>query len=435
MLDDIYVFDKNLNAIGLVDTYKSCIWANRYKELGDCELYIEATEGMLDILKDDYYLLRPDDDMVCQIKHIELDTDAENGNYLIVIGYDVKRFLDQRIIWGTANCTGKVEAFIRSMVTKALISADVPGRKLVKPDGGDLLQLGSTAGFQEAATEQMSYRNLGDKVRDYCTRYGWGYRVVKDGTCFKFELYKGVDRSATVIFADDYENLDTTTYTKDNTNLGNVALVAGEGEGSERAREVSGYAESTDRYEIYVDAKDLSKSITWGDLTGTYPTTDSGGQGYISTEDGKPVYRMTHINIQVLNQEQLAALEEEFPDGQEVTVSGTDYYQVYDEAIADLGSDDPEESEQVTLRGFMYAVYLLDRGYNTLAGYGVVTSFEGIVQPDVTFTYKEDYFIGDLVTVRNSFGIQVSARITEVTEVRDDNGYRIEPKFEYLGVE
>ena len=40
--------------------------------------------------------------------------------------------------------------------------------------------------------------------------------------------------------------------------------------------------------------------------------------------------------------------------------------------------------------------------------------------------------MGDLVTVENEYGISVKARITEVVEVYDDNGYSIEPKFEYL---
>ena len=144
---------------------------------------------------------------------------------------------------------------------------------------------------------------------------------------------------------------------------------------------------------------------------------------------------MGYVDIQVIDQAQLAALAEDYPDGQEITIDGTDYYRIPDVAIADLTSDDPSETEAVVLRDVIYTVYLLSRGYDRLAEYGVATSFEGTVQPDVTFTYKKDYFLGDLVTVKNSFGIQVSARIVEVTEVRDDNGYRMEPKFEYLGVD
>lgn len=82
----------------------------------------------------------------------------------------------------------------------------------------------------------------------------------------------------------------------------------------------------------------------------------------------------------------------------------------------------------------MYVVYLLSRGYDALVEYGSVVTFEGIVEPNVTFVYKQDYFLGDLVTVENEYGISRKARIVEVIETNDENGYNIEPKFEYIEV-
>ena len=110
------------------------------------------------------------------------------------------------------------------------------------------------------------------------------------------------------------------------------------------------------------------------------------------------------------------------------------YYQIYDVIIADLESDSPASGDSVILRDVVYAVYLLNRGYEKLAEYGKITSFEGSVEPDITFKYKRDYFLGDEVTVENEFGISVKARIVEVVEVHDDNGYSVQPKFEYLNI-
>jgi hypothetical protein len=76
--------------------------------------------------------------------------------------------------------------------------------------------------------------------------------------------------------------------------------------------------------------------------------------------------------------------------------------------------------------------YLLERGYENLAEFGYVTSFEGTIEPNTTFAYKVDYDLGDLVTVENEYGISASVRISEVVEVWDDNGYSVEPKFEYI---
>lgn len=432
-MDSIYVLNKNLETVALIDTYKSLIWASRYNEPGDCELYLPATAEALTYLQKGYYLIRTDDDMVCQIKYIELDTSAEDENYLIVKGFDVKRWLDQRVIWSTMNADGNAEDFIRSMVDKALGNSSLYARQIVNANGSRIFYLGTAAGFDEVITEQVTYKNVGEKVRDYCRQFNWGYKVVLSNNLFYFQLYKGTDRTAEVIFSEAYENLATSTYIEDETNMGNVALVAGEGQGSERSRNVSGFAQSDDRYEIYVDAKDISKTITWGDLTNLYPTTDQGGQGYISGNATTGyVYKMNYINIQIVDSDQLTVLEQTYPDGQEITIKGNPYYQIYNEVIADLPSNTLEDADSVVLRDVVYSVYLLTRGYEKLAEFGAVTSFEGIIEPSTTFEYKKDYFLGDVVTVQNDYGISVDARIVEVVEVNDDNGYSVEPKFEYI---
>lgn len=434
---DVYVLNKNLEQIGIIDNYESLIWSNRYKEVGDCELYISATITNLNLLQKGNYLIRSDDEMICQIKKIEIDTDVENGNYLIVTGYDCKRFLDQRVIWGTYNVDGNVEDFIRSFVNKGLGDPNLSARQLRKANGQRLFYLGNKANFTEVSQEQVSYANIGEKVREYCAKYNWGYKVVFSSNALYFLLYKGTDRSREVMFSNEFENLETTTYIEDDTNIGNVALIAGEGEGSERSRNVSGYAESLDRYEIYVDARDLSKTIKWSDLTSLYPTREQGGVGSIrkvTNPDGTIyyVYQMDYVDIVIVDENQLTELERVYPTGTRRTVDGNLYYRVYSVDIADLPSNTLTDNDDVILRDIIYSIYLLNRGYEKLSEYGRVTSFEGTVEPNITFIYKTDYFLGDLVNVQNEYGISVNARIVEVIEVCDTNGYSVEPKFEYL---
>jgi len=439
MLDDIYVLDKNLELVTVIDSYKSCIWANRYKTVGDCELYVEATTEALTYLKKGYYLMRMDDSMVCRIRKVELDTDSESGNYLIVTGYDVKDFLFQRVIWGTRIVDGNVEDFLRTIINESLGNPSLSARQLKKQNGQRLFYLGNKSNFTEVITEQNSYDNIGTKVEEVCAKYDWGYRVVLSSNAFYFQLYKGTDRTDEVTFSNDFENLLSTKYIEDDTNMGNVALVAGQGEGSERTRNVSGYAESTNRYEIYVDARDLSSTIKWSDLIAMYPTTDQGGQGSIqsvSTPGGGYyyVYQMDYIDIAIVDSDQLTNLRTTYPNGTQITRDGNTYYRVYSVAIADLPSNEMTSDTDVELRDIIYSVYLLNRGYEKLSEYGSVKSFEGSVEPSTTYTYKTDYFLGDKVTVENEFGISVEARIVEVVEVNDENGYSIEPKFEYLEI-
>lgn len=431
-MDDIYILNDDLENIGLIDSSSSLIWANRYNDVGDCELYIEASDKNIKLLQKGYFLIRNDDDMACRIKKINIDTDSENGNYLTITAYDAKDILKQRIIWNQTNIDGKVEDSIYKILDENLINPKIQERTITSPSGRRYFKLDDKRNFTEVMTGQTSYRNVEEKVQELCKKYEWGYKVKVKDKCLYFSLYKGVDRSDKVIFSPDFENLLSSKYTNDITNLGNVALIGGEGEGSKRSKNVSGSGKGIDRHEIFVDAKDISKTISLEELTKMYPTTQNNGQGYITQENGKSVYKMNYIDIIIIDNNQLEELKSKYPDGQEVVKNGNKYYQVHDVVIAEISTDEEGNSENVVLKDIVYSVYLLTRGYERLAEYGATESFEGEIEPLATFQYKKDYFLGDIVTARNEYGIEKKVRITEVVEVKDENGYSVEPKFEYM---
>ena len=428
MMGDIYILDKNLDLIGIADGYKSCIWSNRYNELGDCEVYTQATTENFQLFSIGNYLMRMDDEMICVIKKIELDTSTEEGNYIVVTGSDAKCILDQRIIWGMATCKAKVEEFVRSFVTDAFINPTDPDRKMYKPNGEQLLYLGELSEFTESTTEQVSYANIGEKIREYCKQFNWGYRVILRETSLYFELYKGKDKSDWVVFSPEYENLDTTQYVEDATNLGNVALIAGSGEGSERAIEVLGTGESTNRYEVYIDARDLNRKIKYSDLTSAY----SGGS--VVTVSDKYYYRVPELHVQIYTEAQKSELQTKYPTGHIEIINEIEYFVVYNVDIAEVYSASPTDNDDTFLLDIVYDTYLLSRGIEKMSSYGVKITFDGTVEPNITFKYKTDYFLGDVVTVENEYGISLEARIVEIVEVNDDNGYSVEPKFEYISI-
>ena len=431
---DIYVLDKNLQVVGVIDSYKSLIWANRYVKIGDCELYLTANSESISLLTIGRYLARSDDDMVCVIKKIEIDTNINEGNYLIVTGYDVKSFLDQRIIWTTERSNNSnLEDFIRTIVTNNVVYPySYETRQFLKENGEQLIFLGDKANFSQVITEQVTYKNVGEKIREYGNTYQWGYKFILTDESFEFQLYSGTDRSSSVFFSNQYENLASTKYKNDKTNLGNAAYVGGAGEGTERLVWNYGYSTGVDRFELFVDAKDLSRSTTWKDLTQSYPTASQGGYGYISGSSSPYSYEMSQVDIQIIEDSQLAWLKSTFPGGEEVTIDGNLYYRAHDAAIAKLETNTPDENTTVTIEEIIYSIYLLNRGGQAVAEYGQKVSFEGSVIPNVTFVYKQDYFLGDVVSVENEYGISANARIIEVVEVLDDKGYSVEPKFEYI---
>ena len=387
----INIYDTDLKLVGVLDNYNSSIFAKRYRENGDCEVYLPSTQDALDSLKMGYYLAKIGDSVLYRINYIELTTDAENGNFLTVKGVDAKSFIDQRVVLRTSIARGSAEAFALSLVNDSLGASAESDRQL-KDSGGNLIFETASQGFSDQLTEQVSYKNVGEKIREYCALFGWGYKAELVNGKIQFSFYKGADRSDSVVFSPEYENITTSDYFEDRSELKNYVLIGGQGQGADRVMVLVGDTSGADRYEMFVDAKDQSSIVTYGEMTKAY----SGG---------------TIVPV---------------------VGTGTYEYVLNGATIATLDTDTPTADTKCDLTLGIYELQLVDRAVAAMSEYKAKTDFESEVIPDVTFVYGQDYFLGDIVKVENEFGISVNARISEIVEVEDENGYSIQPTFEYL---
>lgn len=70
------------------------------------------------------------------------------------------------------------------------------------------------------------------------------------------------------------------------------------------------------------------------------------------------------------------------------------------------------------------------RGEAQLAEYQRVLSFQSEVLPTGPFQYEVDWDVGDLVTLQNKeWGVTMDARITEVTEIYEASGFKLDVTF------
>lgn len=267
---DVYVLDKTLKVQGICDDYKSIIWTPRYYVAGDFELYLPATDKNISLLKEDSFVVRDKDctpngstivrKNMMVIEKVQVTTDVENGNYLIVTGRCLKSLLARRIVWQQTTLYGYVELALRQLITDNAISPTITKRKIPN------LTLANEKGFQDRIDRQVTGANLYDFICEVCTTYGIGWEVYTKDSTFIVDFYKGTDRSynqstnASVVFSPDFDNLLSTDYQYDKTNYKNVALVAGEGEGLDRKTVIVGNYSGLDRYELYVDSRDTSSN-------------------------------------------------------------------------------------------------------------------------------------------------------------------------------
>lgn len=266
---NIHILDKNFNLVGVVDDYISVIWRPAYYDIGDFEIYVDATVENIHLLQTNYYAVRGQDisvddegntifKKVMVIKNHNISTDIEGGDYLTVTGRELKYILNSRIVWSQTNLTGNVATAIETLVNNnAIAPADV---NRVIPT----LELDESLVVSDTIDKQLTGDKLDEAITEICMAYDIGYDVYIKNKKLIFKLYRGVDRSTTVphvIFSEEFENILSSEYTRSTELYANTTLIGGEGEGIERIyTTVNNTNSGLDRYEVFTDARDISQN-------------------------------------------------------------------------------------------------------------------------------------------------------------------------------
>lgn len=110
-------------------------------------------------------------------------------------------------------------------------------------------------------TIQLYGENLGTWAETICEEYGIGWTFYLDETGLKFQFIEGTDKSSTVIFSEDLDNLKNAEYNEDLLIYKNAGLATGEGEGFHQVVADIGSASGKSRYEEFISTG-LTKSET-----------------------------------------------------------------------------------------------------------------------------------------------------------------------------
>lgn len=281
----IEVYRMTVNSLNLevtleavCDSFSSFLWDVEYYSCGAFEIYIAATPQNLSIFKRGRIIGRSDDRRHYGIiEKIQLNADAENGDYLTISGRFLMSLLARRIIYSGLYGTS-VEKY-GDLVHKAVRDNCTMIHDIRAISG---LKIGGISGDCWNLTTQLqtNYENLMEWIYTICEIVGGTANIRLDtaengGFPLIFELSQGTDRSILqnenphIIFSDTYNNLLSFDYTVDSTNYRNTAYTQGERKGNTRIFGVSSIGEMPqylERYEIYVDAAGISRTTESGEI-------------------------------------------------------------------------------------------------------------------------------------------------------------------------
>lgn len=367
-----YLEVRNFNRvmIGIIDTAKSTIWHSSYFGVGDFEVYALATSEHLSLLKQGRYITRPDDIEIGIIERVEITQNAQDGLMIIASGRFAKSFLDRRLIYQLSGKTnkatilrGNVESAARALVANNAISCSWNVARNVP-----FLELGEHSG-STAVIRDESGRATQKQV---------SYQNLLEYTDSLLEEY---GMGATVLLDDETKKLRYTVYSgvdrSTDNEAGNEPIIF--------SREFDNLVEST--YEAD-DTEEKNVALIGGEGEGI--------QRFYSILEGSEVG---------------LARREVFVEGSEISKK----YQT-------------ESQEEAEYTDAEYKEMLDSLGKQKLAQMIAIERFAGTL--DIThgnWILNKDFALGDIVTVQdNQIGKYASVRITEVTEVQDENGYTVE---------
>ena len=270
---EIKIFNKALELLDIAEQYNSITWKDKFYECGTFTLNFPMIPKNIELLQMTNMIYIGDHNAA--VIETSIKSIAENKTESAQVGGRfIAKHLSQRENWGRVQETGiTYELLMRKFVNESLINPTNTDRVMSN------MLLGDLNNYSEVASYQDSYGGVLKIIEELAKSSGIGFFVRFDPKLRKmiFETRKGTDRTINqslnnrVLFSRDLDNVITQTYTKSMADYANVALIGGSGEDEARKMTSIGTATGVDRYEMFVDAKDISDKVDTVEIPwGTY---------------------------------------------------------------------------------------------------------------------------------------------------------------------
>lgn len=264
-MKQLIIFNPKLEVIGIIDLFRMLIWTRKFYTNGTFQLLCDLTEDNLNMLKKDNIIYKSHGE-AAYIEGREITVNEAGIEQLKITGKFLTAYMSRRIMHGTTIFNGKAEELTRKLVNENMINPQNIHRKF------EFLELGELNGYSEKIQYQKSYGNIMEQNELILAPLKIGFCINMDNKKRKliYNTKKGIDRTVNqlevpkVVFSRDFENILEQKFIDSRSDYYNSALIAGAGEGEERKTiEIEDTTKTgANRYELFVDARDIQDQIT-----------------------------------------------------------------------------------------------------------------------------------------------------------------------------
>lgn len=263
----IRFFNKDMEFIGEVEEFTSFIFERKWFTYSNFQLVVENFNK--DLFKTGNYIVVNND----PYRSGEINSINIVNNTVTIKGFGVGFWLSNRI---TVPPTGKstyyfnnyAEDILCNIVYVNAINAEDSKRNFKN------LYINSSKGRGEKLAFESRYKVLSNELETISktSKLGWCIYFDYKNKKFIFETLAGIDKTvnqqdnAPIIFSKRYDNIIEREYMKDISEYKNCAIVAGQGEGSNREIVVvNDDLSGLERKEIFIDARDVENNNNLSD--------------------------------------------------------------------------------------------------------------------------------------------------------------------------
>lgn len=344
-----------------------CWFELSYYEKGEFEIYVAANLNNLNALQKGYFARIPNKPYLWIITSIQYEYNAEGSRMIDVKGYEAKLIVGKRIIKNPLQLPSNLNGALTFLFDSNIGTKVDDPKRIIEGLEYDFSLL------DEKETEAQATRgNLLDFTLNLLKLHKSGLVSYYQNNKVYVKAIVGEDKSESVLFAQSMDNLINATYYSSDDNFKNHVQI------------VSTFSETT--------GTGAARTTTTDEYVAYYPDENE-PEGI----DRNELYLESNISTKVQYEDSEGHIIEE-----EIDPSSNTYKLM-------------QQSE----------------GAAKLAEHTIVTDFNGEIDlQNSQYEFEKDFFIGDLVKVRDEyFGYEAIARITKYTFKQDESGYGEEAEY------
>lgn len=279
MINRVEIYNPSLTLLTTYFDFISCIWTTQYFAPGEFELVVEYSPQSMAYLTRGNFVVKNGGSEIAVIEKVRYSYTPDEGGTITASGRMAISLLDRRLIysWNTNTNKPNIVTYCarKQRVEKAV--RNIVSNEAINPVfGGSIRQisnliLGTDMGYTEKAKKRVStYKNLYQATTSLLAVKNMAHRIVFDAETKKlvYQIFKGTDRSGSMVFSRQRQNLLSFAYEIDDTEWKNLYYIGGNGEGTDRFVTTFGngaYSNNERREVFYSASSDREENETAAD--------------------------------------------------------------------------------------------------------------------------------------------------------------------------